>query len=131
MARKKAKKATKKSSKKASRKTAATRTSRKASSRKTKKTAKDSARKKAAPRKAASRKMTRKSTRNVAGEGSYTASRNFRGEQENFVKKNKGRIPGMGKEAEAALEGPEGAVLKQAEDTARDRGEGMDRDAAE
>jgi hypothetical protein len=136
MARRKAKKATKKSSKKSSkkmgRKKAVKRTSRKAASRKTKKTAKKAAprRTKAASRKTTAKRATRKKnggSRNIPGEGNYTASRNFRSEQEGFVRKNKRRIPEMGKEAEAALEGPQGGELRSAEDSARERGEGMDR----
>ena len=95
---KKAKKAVKRVVAKASRATA-------------KRPAKKKAVKRAAPK-------ARKS-RDVIGEGNYTASRNFRREEETFVRANKSRIPEMGKEAEAALEGSEGPELERAEDEAR------------
>ena len=37
------------------------------------------------------------------------------------MKKNEAAIPAMGKEAEAALDGPEGDALREAEATAADR----------
>jgi len=49
------------------------------------------------------------------GEGNYKASKRFRTEQETFVKKNKAKIPAMGKAAEDALAGPEGDDLRAAE----------------
>jgi hypothetical protein len=49
------------------------------------------------------------------GEGNYKASKRFRTEQENFVKKNKAKIPALGKAAEDALAGPEGDDLRAAE----------------
>ena len=55
----------------------------------------------------------------VEGEGSYTASRHFRKAQTDFVRRNRGRIGKMGKDAEAALEGSQGAELREAEDEAR------------
>lgn len=53
------------------------------------------------------------------GEGNYTASRNFRESEEKFVKENKERIPGLGKDAEKALDGAEGEALKKAEEKAK------------
>jgi hypothetical protein len=55
------------------------------------------------------------------GEGDYQASRTFLKDQSGFVKANKARIPELGKEAERALEGPEGDALRQAEATAAAR----------
>jgi hypothetical protein len=55
----------------------------------------------------------------LEGEGSYTATRNFDKAQQDFVKKNKGRIAKLGKDAEAALEGPEGKSLRDAEKKAK------------
>jgi hypothetical protein len=55
----------------------------------------------------------------VEGEGSYTASRHFRTAQTDFVRRNRSNIGNMGKEAEAALEGPQGDELRAAEDEAR------------
>ncbi|HEY2033978.1 MAG TPA: hypothetical protein VGH02_09865 [Rhizomicrobium sp.] len=58
-------------------------------------------------------------TGDVTGEGNYTASREFRKDEEAFVRANRGRIAEMGKNAERALEGPEGDELRKAEDEAR------------
>jgi hypothetical protein len=105
--------------KKTARKSAAKRAkapARKAAAKKTGKKAATKTAKRAAPRKA----------KNVAGEGSYTASRNFRKKQETFVKKNKAKIPAMGKEAEAALEGPQGAELQAAETEAAEHAVGVE-----
>ena len=56
-----------------------------------------------------------------AGEGDYAASRAFDKDQAGFVQKNKANIPALGKAAEAALDGPEGASLWDAEATAAAR----------
>ncbi len=55
----------------------------------------------------------------MEGEGSYTATHNFDKAQEAFVKSNRGRIGKLAKDAEAALEGPEGKSLRAAEKKAR------------
>ena len=55
----------------------------------------------------------------IEGEGSYTASRHFRTAQTDFVRRNRDNIGRMGKDAEAALEGPEGNELRAAENEAR------------
>ena len=60
----------------------------------------------------------------VLGEGNYTASRNFRRAEEGFVRRNRRNIPKMGKEAEAAMEGPEGQELNEAEDEAKSHAAG-------
>jgi hypothetical protein len=120
---------------------------RKAAKRKTgstgrKKKAAAKAAKRKAPRKATARKAAtarkpakRKSParrKQIVGEGDYEASRSFLKDQAGFVKKNKGRIARMGKDAKAALEGPEGASLRTAEAKARSHskaapaGESMD-----
>jgi hypothetical protein len=103
------KKAAKKAAKKATRK--AKRTVSKAK-KATKKAAKK--RTKAAAKRVPAKK-TKKSTRKIKGEGDYAASRAFLKDQSGFVVKNKAKIPAMGKEAEKALEGPEGAELREAE----------------
>jgi hypothetical protein len=83
-----------------------------------KKTAKKPA--KARNTKPAARKAARKpARREILGEGNYTASRNFREQETAFVTRNRSRIGKMGKEAEAALEGPEGKDLMAAEEQAR------------
>jgi hypothetical protein len=51
----------------------------------------------------------------VEGEGNYTAARNFDKKQKKFVDEHKADIPKMGKDAEAALDGPEGEKLREAE----------------
>jgi len=102
-ARKTSKKAAKKPKQAAAKKTAKT-AARKASGKKTK----------AAPKKKAAK-------RRAIGEGDYAASRRFDKDEASFVKKNKASIPAMGKEAEKALDGPEGAALRDAEATAAAR----------
>ena len=57
----------------------------------------------------------KKSARKTKGEGDYAASRAFLKDQSSFVGKNKAKIASLGKEAEKALEGPEGADLREAE----------------
>ena len=74
--------------------------------------------KKPAPRKA---KKAAPRKKQIVGEGDYAASRAFDKDQANFVKRNKDKIPQMGKQAEQALEGPEGASLKAAEQEAMNR----------
>ena len=108
------------SAKKATRRTTGRKiTARKAASRKTgRKAATRKATKKTAPRKASTRKASsrggNKGGRDEYGEGNYKASRRFRQDQENFVRENKDRIPEMGREAERALDGPEGKDLANA-----------------
>jgi hypothetical protein len=57
----------------------------------------------------------------LEGEGSYTASRNYDRGTEKFIARNKGRIGKMAKDAETALEGPEGKSLRAAEKAGRAR----------
>ena len=47
------------------------------------------------------------------GEGSYTAARAYDSDVREFVKS--GAVEGAAREAEAAVDGPEGAVLRKAE----------------
>ena len=102
---------------------------RKAPAKKSKKTAKKSAKKakkiarksvKAAKR-APARKAKKPARKQIKGEGDYAASRSFLKDQSGFVAKNKANIPAMGKAAEAALDGPEGASLRDAEASAAGR----------
>lgn len=65
------------------------------------------------------KKARKAKTRDVIGEGNYTAAREFRKDEEAFVRANRSRIPQMGQDAEAALDGPEGGELRRAEDEAR------------
>ncbi len=64
----------------------------------------------------------------VKGEGNYSAARRFRGAEEKFVARNKRSIPGMGKDAEEAVDGPEGDELRKAEDRARAHSHAKGRD---
>jgi hypothetical protein len=62
--------------------------------------------------------MTDKSK--IQGEGNYDAARKFDQEEQAFVKK--GGIEQKAKDAEAALDGPEGAELEKARKEADERG---------
>jgi len=65
--------------------------------------------------KKAAKTAPKRATKGEFGEGNYKASKRFRKSEEAFVKANKAKIPALGKEAEAALEGPEGDALRAAE----------------
>jgi hypothetical protein len=73
-----------------------------------------------ATKKAAAAKPARKK-KQVVGEGDYAASRKFLKDQAGFVASHQSEIPGMGKQAERALEGPEGDSLRDAEAAAAGR----------
>ncbi len=111
---KKAKKAPKKAKKAA--KNSKTKKTAKKPSKKAKKSVKAAAKK--APAKAKKAPAKKKKT---IGEGDYQASRTFLKDQSGFVAKNKAKIPAMGKAAEAALDGPQGDELRDAEATAAAR----------
>jgi hypothetical protein len=110
----KAKKAPAKTSKKSVKKAAA----KKAPAKKAKKPAKKTV--KAAAKKAPAKKTPIKK-KQIVGEGDYAATKKFDTDQASFVKKNKAKIPEMGKAAEAALEGPQGDDLRAAEAAAAGR----------
>jgi hypothetical protein len=95
--------------------------SRKAAKRPAKKAKKSvkAAAKKAPAKKAKAKKAPAK--KKTIGEGDYQASRAFLKDQSGFVAKNKAKIPAMGKAAEAALDGPQGDALREAEATAAAR----------
>ena len=69
----------------------------------------------AAKKKAPAKKKQKKASSRLEGEGSYTAARNYDRGTEDFVKRNRGKIAKMARDAEAALEGPEGKSLRAAE----------------
>ena len=71
--------------------------------------------------KAKKKKIAKKAKRpsRLEGEGSYTATRNYDRGTEKFIAKNKGKITKMAKDAEKALEGPEGKSLRAAERKAK------------
>jgi len=131
-AKKKAKKAAARKAKKTPARKAKT-SSKKASKRPAKKAGKRPAKKaskktaKASARKAPARKASAKKAKPAAkkkqtvGEGDYAASRAFLKDQAGFVEKNKANIPAMGREAEEALDGPEGKDLRAAEAEAAGR----------
>ena len=116
-----AKKAVKKTAaKKATKKSAKKTTAKKSPAKK--KTVKAAA-KKAPARKAPAKKTAKKATKKkqIVGEGDYAATRKFDKDQASFVEKNKANIPALAKEAEKALDGPEGDSLREAEATAAAR----------
>lgn len=51
----------------------------------------------------------------VQGEGDYESARIYRRDIGKFVRKKDAQIPDLAKQAEEAVEGPEGAELEQAE----------------
>jgi len=63
----------------------------------------------------AARKSFSPRSKEVLGEGNYTAAREFRENQTNFVQRNKSQISELGKQAERALDGSEGNELRRAE----------------
>jgi hypothetical protein len=108
-------KKTKKAKKSTGRAAAASRgKAKKSKARGAKKTARKAAKPKARAKKAAPRKK-----KQTVGEGDYQASRSFLKDEANFVKRHASDIPAMGRNAEAALEGPEGGQLRAAEEEAR------------
>ncbi len=109
----KAKPVKKKSKKKTGKRAAAKAAVKTKKSKKSKKTAAKAKKpvKKAAPKK----------KKQIVGEGDYAASAKFDKDQAAFVKRNKAKIPELGKDAEAALNGPEGDSLRAAEREAMNR----------
>ena len=126
---KKAVKATKKKkapARKAAKKTKAKKPVKKAKAKKTGASARAGATKnkvKAAAKKAPAKKAKKAPAKKkqIVGEGDYAATRKFDSDQAAFVTKNKANIPNLGKDAEKALEGPEGDSLRDAEATAAGR----------
>ena len=114
----------KKKTKKAVKKTkAAAKKSKKPSKKAAKKPTKKAKKSVKAAAKRAPAKKAKKAPakKKIIGEGDYQASRSFLKDQSGFVAKNKAKIPAMGKAAEAALEGPQGDALREAEATAAAR----------
>jgi hypothetical protein len=100
---------------------------------KTARTTKKATKKRKAPaRKAAAKTTVKKKAakkaparrKQIVGEGDYAASRAFLKDQTGFVQNNKAKIPGMGRQARAALEGSEGPALLAAEAEARGHSKG-------
>jgi hypothetical protein len=55
------------------------------------------------------------------GEGSYEGTRAYRERTAAFLAKKGKAVPDLGHEASAALDGPEGAALREAEAAGRER----------
>jgi hypothetical protein len=102
---------------------------------KAKKATKAKARKKVPARRAAAKKAKRPAakatkakrksnkSKDVIGEGNYTAARNFRKNETAFIDNNRNTIARKAKEAEAAIDGPEGAELERAREETAARGQ--------
>ncbi|HTW34152.1 MAG TPA: hypothetical protein VMD53_06015 [Rhizomicrobium sp.] len=58
---------------------------------------------------------------NVEGEGSYKATRRYDKKVGKFVHDRKSEIPRMAKDAEKAIEGPEGDELRRAEEIGKSK----------
>ena len=88
-----------------------------------KSTAKKSTARKSGARKVTAKRATKRTPRTsrkeVFGEGNYTASREFRGQQTKFVRRNDDKVESLGEEAEAAVEADEGTELEADEEEAR------------
>jgi len=126
----------------------AAKTKKKKTTSKTKKSKKKAAPRRAASRKTAKRKVAparkkaKKTTKKTVakkaakrpraksskefGEGNYKASQRFRKSEEGFIARNRSKLPALGKQAEDALDGPEGKDLLAAEAASKSRGQGMD-----
>ena len=63
-------------------------------------------------------------TKQVQGEGDYAAAQHYDDKTREFVKQHKAEIPGMAKDAEAALDGSEGDSLRQAEEAGKAKAKG-------
>jgi histone H1/5 len=113
---KKAKKSTRRAAAASRGKTRKTK-AKKSKARKAKKVARKAAKPKAKAKKTVS-KAAPKKKKQIVGEGDYRASRSFLKDEAAFVKRHSAEIPAMGKDAEAALEGPEGGSLRAAEEEA-------------
>lgn len=70
--------------------------------------------KKKTAKKTAAKPVKRRSSA-LEGEGSYIAARNYDKRTEAFLAKNKGKVTKLARDAERALEGPEGKSLRAAE----------------
>jgi hypothetical protein len=57
----------------------------------------------------------------VQGEGDYTSARVYKRDVEDFIQKKNADIPKMAKDAEKAVDGPEDAELKKAEEKGKSK----------
>jgi hypothetical protein len=58
---------------------------------------------------------------NVQGEGDYKSARVYKRDVQDFIQKKDADIPKMAKDAEKAVDGPEGADLKKAEEKGKSK----------
>jgi len=63
----------------------------------------------------------RKNDSNVQGEGDYRSARVYQRDIKDFMKKKSGEIDDLAKDAEKALEGPEGKDLQKAEEKGKSK----------
>jgi hypothetical protein len=57
----------------------------------------------------------------VQGEGDYKSARVYKKDIEGFIQKKDSEIPNMAKDAEKAIDGPEGAELEKAEEKGKSK----------
>ena len=62
-----------------------------------------------------------KGSEKVQGEGDYESARRYKRDIDTFVKEKGGQIPDRAKEAERAVEGPEGEDLARAEEKGKSK----------
>ena len=62
-----------------------------------------------------------KSDDEVQGEGDYKSARVYKKDIEGFIQKKDGEIPQMAKDAEKAIDGPQGAELAKAEEKGKSK----------
>jgi hypothetical protein len=62
-----------------------------------------------------------KSEDGVQGEGDYKSARVYKRDIAGFIEKKNADIPKMAKDAEKAVDGPEGAELKKAEEIGKSK----------
>jgi hypothetical protein len=57
----------------------------------------------------------------VQGEGDYKSARVYKKDIEGFIQKKDSEIPNLAKDAEKAIDGPEGAELEKAEEKGKSK----------
>ena len=57
----------------------------------------------------------------VQGEGDYKSARIYKKDIEGFIQKKDSEIPNLAKDAEKAIDGPEGAELEKAEEKGKSK----------
>jgi len=63
----------------------------------------------------------KRSDEGVQGEGDYKSARVYKKDVEGFIEKKGSQIPDLAKDAERAVEGPEGEELKKAEEKGKSK----------